>query len=215
MLALFHAAGPLAWLWVWALVSLFTIVLMFVAPTWLMPLFNKFSPLPEGELRTRLVAYAERNGFPLKDISVMDGSKRSKRTNAFLSGASHHLPDRQFAPFFEKKGAQRNFFAAPPAPTTRSPLRSNGLGSRLNRRVRVHSRPDSPQANPSGNVDFWVQDIFRVARMQRSGIRGVRPGMGEFRDAHFPPMVEPWALCVMPSARGGEARANGAVHTRP
>lgn len=86
MLALFHAAGPQAWLWVWALVSLFTIVLMFVAPTWLMPLFNKFSPLPEGELRTRLVAYAERNGYPLKDISVMDGSKRSKRTNAFLSG---------------------------------------------------------------------------------------------------------------------------------
>ena len=86
LLACFHIAGQSAWIWGWAILSLFSLVLMYVAPTWLLPLFNKFSPLEEGELRDRIVDYARRNQFPLKDIMVMDGSKRSKRSNAFLSG---------------------------------------------------------------------------------------------------------------------------------
>lgn len=86
VLALFHTFGPSAWLWVWGVVSVFSLAIAFVAPNWLMPLFNTFSPLPAGELRERILAYAERNRFPLKDILVMDGSKRSSKSNAFLSG---------------------------------------------------------------------------------------------------------------------------------
>jgi STE24 endopeptidase len=86
VLALFHSLGAGAWVGVWLLVSLFGLAVAFVAPNWLMPLFNKFSPLPEGELRDRILAYAQRNHFPLKDILVMDGSRRSRKTNAFLSG---------------------------------------------------------------------------------------------------------------------------------
>lgn len=79
-------AGQWAWLLAWALVAVFTIAIQYVVPSWIMPLFNKFSPLPDGELRTRLLAFAERVQFPLNDVSVIDGSKRSSKANAFFTG---------------------------------------------------------------------------------------------------------------------------------
>lgn len=77
---------PLAWLWGWLLVTAFSLLLTYVAPTWIMPLFNKFEPLEEGELKTEIHAMAEKCDFPLKEVSIMDGSKRSAKSNAFFTG---------------------------------------------------------------------------------------------------------------------------------
>jgi len=74
------------WVYAWACVVLFQLIMMIVAPILIIPLFNKLTPLPEGELRNRLLALAERAAFPAKDIQVMDGSKRSRHSNAFFTG---------------------------------------------------------------------------------------------------------------------------------
>ncbi len=82
----FAAAGPLAWLYSWLAVTGFQLVLVYLAPVYIMPLFNKFSPLPEGPLRSAIEDYARREGFALKGIYTMDGSKRSTKANAFFTG---------------------------------------------------------------------------------------------------------------------------------
>lgn len=82
----FGHAGSLAWLYCWIAVTLFGLILQFIAPVWIMPLFNKFTPLPEGELKDRISDYANRVRFRFKDIFVMDGSKRSTKSNAFFTG---------------------------------------------------------------------------------------------------------------------------------
>ena len=64
----------------------FQLAMVVVYPMFIMPLFNKFTPLPEGELRERLMSLADRTGFKAKTILVMDGSKRSAHSNAFFSG---------------------------------------------------------------------------------------------------------------------------------
>lgn len=86
VLFFFDQAGSTAWLWCWGLAVAFSLGLTYVAPTWILPLFNKFSPLEEGELRTALEAYAARAEFELDGIFVMDGSKRSTKGNAFFTG---------------------------------------------------------------------------------------------------------------------------------
>jgi STE24 endopeptidase len=86
LLWVFGRLGSSAWLWAWASVTGFTLLLQFVAPTWILPLFNKFTPLPEGELRRAIFAYVERVGYPLSNLFVMDGSKRSAKGNAFFTG---------------------------------------------------------------------------------------------------------------------------------
>ncbi len=82
----FDAAGTLAWLYAWATVTAFTLFVQYVAPVWIMPLFNKFTPLQDEELRTAILNYARSVHYPLKDILVMDGSKRSAKGNAFFTG---------------------------------------------------------------------------------------------------------------------------------
>jgi STE24 endopeptidase len=77
---------PMAWLWGWVLVTAFSLGLTYVAPTWIMPLFNKFEPLDDGELKSKIHAMAEKCEFPLKEVTVMDGSKRSAKSNAFFTG---------------------------------------------------------------------------------------------------------------------------------
>jgi STE24 endopeptidase len=76
-----------AW-WFWAWVSLATVqlVMMVIAPVLILPLFNKFTTLPAGGLRDCLLALGERAGFRARDIQVMDGSKRSRHSNAFFTG---------------------------------------------------------------------------------------------------------------------------------
>ncbi len=82
----FESTGDAAWLYCWLAVTVFTMGLQFIAPTWIMPLFNKFTPLEDGELRSALLAYAEKVKFPLQGIFVIDGSKRSARSNAYFTG---------------------------------------------------------------------------------------------------------------------------------
>jgi STE24 endopeptidase len=60
--------------------------MLLVAPVLILPLFNKFTPLPPGPLRDALLALGERAGFRARDIQVMDGSKRSRHSNAFFTG---------------------------------------------------------------------------------------------------------------------------------
>ncbi|MCB1126102.1 MAG: M48 family metallopeptidase, partial [Verrucomicrobiae bacterium] len=79
-------AGDLWWLYGGLLVIAFQLVMAFVAPIWLLPLFNKFTPLAEGALRERLLALARRTRFQARAIEVMDGSKRSRHSNAFFTG---------------------------------------------------------------------------------------------------------------------------------
>jgi STE24 endopeptidase len=78
--------GPLAWLYSWLAVSLFTLVLQVLAPLVILPLFNKLSPLQEGELATAIATYAKEQHFAIQGIFTMDGSKRSTKANAFFTG---------------------------------------------------------------------------------------------------------------------------------
>ena len=86
ILYFFQYAGPLAWIYCWLAVTLFGLIIQFIAPTWIMPLFNKFAPLAEGELREAIMAYAQKVQYSLRDIFIMDGSKRSTKSNAFFTG---------------------------------------------------------------------------------------------------------------------------------
>src|SRR5580704_11787526 len=86
VLKLIEWTGTNLWLWAAAVVVAFQLLLLFIAPAIIMPLFNKFTPLPEGELRQRLFALAQRTHFPMRSIEVMDGSKRSRHSNAFFTG---------------------------------------------------------------------------------------------------------------------------------
>ena len=75
-----------AWLWAWLVVTAFQLLLTWLAPSLIMPLFNKFTPMPEGELKREIEALGTRCGFPLAGVFVMDGSKRSTKANAFFTG---------------------------------------------------------------------------------------------------------------------------------
>jgi len=86
VLAFFEYAGDNAWWYCWIAVAAFMVAMQFVVPTWIMPLFNRFTPLEPGELKTVILSYAESIGFPLKNVFVMDGSKRSGKANAFFAG---------------------------------------------------------------------------------------------------------------------------------
>jgi STE24 endopeptidase len=81
--------GDWWWLWAWGCVVVFQLILLVIAPILILPLFNKFSPLPAGPLRDQLLALGDRAGFRAKDIQVMDGSKRSRHSNAFFTGFGH------------------------------------------------------------------------------------------------------------------------------
>ncbi|MCI5121837.1 MAG: M48 family peptidase [Candidatus Electrothrix sp. AUS4] len=82
----FEITGPLAWIYCWLAVTLFTFVLQFLAPVLIMPLFNKFTPLEDGELKDGITEYAAQQDFAIQGIYTMDGSKRSTRLNAFFTG---------------------------------------------------------------------------------------------------------------------------------
>jgi STE24 endopeptidase len=78
--------GAVWWLWAWGAMIAFQLLMLVLAPVLIMPLFNKFTPLPEGSLRERLLKLAVRTRFVAKSIQVMDGSKRSRHSNAFFTG---------------------------------------------------------------------------------------------------------------------------------
>jgi STE24 endopeptidase len=86
VLLFFEKTGHMAWLYCWIAVSMFQVFLAFIAPVVIMPLFNKFVPLAESKLKEAIEDYAGSQGFKMKGVFVMDGSKRSTKSNAYLSG---------------------------------------------------------------------------------------------------------------------------------
>ncbi len=75
-----------SWLWAWAFVSAFSLILAFFYSEWIVPLFNKQTPLEEGELRSAIETFARETAFPVHNIYVIDGSKRSTKSNAYFTG---------------------------------------------------------------------------------------------------------------------------------
>jgi len=90
LLFFFDWAGTQAWLYAWGATTAFIVIIQFIAPTWIMPLFNTFTPLDDGELKERIMAYAKAVGFALDNVFVIDGSKRSNKSNAFFTGFGRH-----------------------------------------------------------------------------------------------------------------------------
>ena len=86
VLKLVEWTGPWWWLWAWAALLGFQLLMLVLAPVLILPLFNKFTPLPEGSLRERLLKLAGQTRFRARSIQVMDGSKRSRHSNAFFTG---------------------------------------------------------------------------------------------------------------------------------
>ncbi len=83
---LYESMGSHAWLWVWMLVMAFQLFFVFVAPVWIMPLFNKYTPLEEGPLKQSIENFAKKEAFAISGIFKMDGSKRSTKSNAYFTG---------------------------------------------------------------------------------------------------------------------------------
>ena len=86
VLTLFTFFGKNAWIVAWACTATLSSLLMYLAPTLILPLFFKFSPLPEGALRDELTALCARQRFPVRELLVIDGSRRSSKANAFFTG---------------------------------------------------------------------------------------------------------------------------------
>jgi STE24 endopeptidase len=86
VLWLMGAMGEYWWLYVWLFWSGFNLLIMFIYPTWIAPLFNKFSPLEDGEMKSRIEALLTRCGFRSSGLFVMDGSKRTSHGNAYFTG---------------------------------------------------------------------------------------------------------------------------------
>ena len=78
--------NSLAWIYASITVILFELLITFIAPVFIMPLFNKYIPLEDGELKNELEKYAKEQNFKMKGLYKMDGSKRSTKTNAFFTG---------------------------------------------------------------------------------------------------------------------------------
>ena len=86
LLSLVKWSGDTWWLWGFALMFGFQLLMLVLYPKLILPLFNKLTPLPEGDLRTRLLALGDRTGFRASAIEVIDGSKRSGHSNAYFTG---------------------------------------------------------------------------------------------------------------------------------
>ena len=86
ILAFFQYAGAHAWWYCWLGVTIYMLGVQFFAPTWIMPLFNKFTPIEDGALKSAILSYAKSINFPLENVYQMDGSRRSTKSNAFFTG---------------------------------------------------------------------------------------------------------------------------------
>jgi STE24 endopeptidase len=82
----YYKTGHYFWLYAWGLITLFSVFINLFYSELIVPLFNKQTPLPDGSLRTEIEAFAKKTGFKLKNVYVIDGSKRSTKANAYFSG---------------------------------------------------------------------------------------------------------------------------------
>jgi len=86
LLTLISAIGSNFWIWFWVVISVIMFLLNMFYTSVFVPLFNKLSPLEEGELKSAIVSYCEKVKFPLTQVFIIDGSKRSTKSNAYFSG---------------------------------------------------------------------------------------------------------------------------------
>ena len=86
ILLFFMHTGSAAWLWCWGLTTAVVLAVQYVAPVWILPLFNTFTPLEDQELRAAIEALARDNGYDISNIFVIDGSRRSTKANAYFTG---------------------------------------------------------------------------------------------------------------------------------
>ena len=82
----YYKTGENFWLYAWGLITLFSVFINFFYSELIVPLFNKQTPLQDGSLRTAIEVFALKTGFKLKNIYIIDGSKRSTKANAYFSG---------------------------------------------------------------------------------------------------------------------------------
>ena len=82
----YYRTGKNFWLYAWGLITLFSVFINFFYSELIVPLFNKQIPLPEGSLRTLIEEFSQKTGFRLRNIYIIDGSKRSTKANAYFSG---------------------------------------------------------------------------------------------------------------------------------
>lgn len=92
----YQSTGPNFWIYAWAMVAVVILFINLFYSRLIVPLFNKQTPLQEGSLKSSIENYAQKVGFELQNIFVIDGSKRSTKANAYFSGfgkenASHYL----------------------------------------------------------------------------------------------------------------------------
>jgi len=105
ILWIFHEV-PNAWLWAWIFVTAFQLLLTYLAPSLILPLFNKFTPMPGGELRTEIEKLGNTCGFPLDGVFIIDGSKRSTKANAYFTGFGKHKKIALFDTLIDKSSTQ-------------------------------------------------------------------------------------------------------------
>lgn len=86
LLVLIAIMGKNFWLYFWVIMTVVVLFINVFYTSWILPLFNKLKPMEEGELKSSIETFSHKVGFPLSNISVMDGSKRSSKGNAFFSG---------------------------------------------------------------------------------------------------------------------------------
>ena len=86
ILFFFEYSGALAWLYSWIFIIIISLIIQIIAPVWIMPIFNKFTPLKDSELRNLIIEYTKSVNFTFGNIFVIDGSKRSNHSNAFFTG---------------------------------------------------------------------------------------------------------------------------------
>ncbi len=79
-------AVNMAWLWAWGSLSVIQLFILFIAPVVILPLFNKFTPLEDGELRSSIDDFAKAQNYTISGIFKIDGSKRSTKANAYFTG---------------------------------------------------------------------------------------------------------------------------------
>jgi len=82
----YYKSGKDFWLYAWGLIIAFSVFMNFFYSELIVPMFNKQTPLENGPLRDKIESFANKTGFKLKNIFIIDGSKRSKKTNAYFSG---------------------------------------------------------------------------------------------------------------------------------
>lgn len=85
-LAIIQASPQLWWLWVWALVALVTLFLMYLSPYLIEPLFYKFEPVRDEELKGRIESLTEKAGLQVSAVQQVDASRRSRHSNAYFTG---------------------------------------------------------------------------------------------------------------------------------